>query len=248
MSSPSMTAASRVVTSVSRTSVADQLHAQLRTAILSGSQAPGSLLPSERELAEQAGVNRQAVREALQRLRQAGLIDIVQGEGVRVGNWRSDATIAVLLDGVFQADGGLDPDIVESLLRMRLVALVDATRRLALSHRDDVVATLRAMVVEMRAEPADAPITPRFEFWGYLVDSCGNVAYRLAFNTQLGIAERLSSEVLAFLSAGAKLIDEYDRLVEAIAVGDVDAAALEADSILGPALRMFEIPSQTDVS
>jgi len=243
MSTPPTAAASRVVTSVSRTSVADQLHAQLRTAILSGAQAAGSLLPSERELAEQAGVNRQAVREALQRLRQAGLIDIVQGEGVRVGNWRSDATIAVLLDGVFQANGGLDVDIVASLLRMRQVALADAARRLACTRPDDVVATLRSMVAEMRAEPDDAPSTPRFEFWGHLIDSCGNVAYRLAFNTQLGIAARLPPEMLEFLSAGSKMIDEYDRLVEAIAAGDADAAAHEADNILGPASRLFDTPA-----
>ena len=243
MSTTSTASPSVVVTSVSRTSVADQLHAQLRTAILSGAQLPGSLLPSERELAELAGVNRQAVREALQRLRQAGLIEIVQGEGVRVGNWRSDATIAVLLDGVFQADGGLDAEIVGSLLRMRLVALADAARRLARNRSDEVVSEMRRMIAEMRAEPADARPTPRFEFWGLLVDSCGNVAYRLAFNTQLGIADRLPPEVLEFLSAGSKLIDEYDRLVEAIAAGDADAAATEADNILGPASRLFDTPS-----
>ena len=217
----------------------DALHAQLRTAILSGAQAPGTLLPSERNLAAQSGVNRQAVREALQRLRQAGLVEIVQGEGVRVGNWRSDATIAVLLDGVFRADGSLDPEIVSSLLRMRLIALTEAARRLARQHSDEDVAVLRNFVAEMRAEPEDAPITPRFEVWGYIVDACGNVAYRLAFNTQVAIAARLEPEVLAFLAAGAKLIDEYERLVEAIAAGDEAAAAVECDNILGPASRLF---------
>ncbi len=242
-----VTGSPSVVKAVTRTSVADQLHAQLRSAILTGAQAPGSMLPSERDLAERAGVNRQAVREALQRLRQAGLVEIAQGEGVKVGNWRSDATIAVLLDGIFRADGSLDVDIVSSLLRMRLVAMADAARRVALCHTDEDIVVLREMVAQMRAEPDDAPIVPRFDFWEKVSDICGNVAYRLAFNTELGIAKRLPAELLAFLSAGAKLTDGYDRLVEAIAIGDACAAMVEVDNVLGPASRLFDEPAAAGV-
>src|SRR5688500_6739665 len=96
------------------------------------------------------------------------------------------------------------------------------------------------MVAAMRAEPDDAPVDPRFDFWALVVDSCGNVADRLAFNTQIGIAARLTPEVVSFLAAGAKKVDEYDRLVEAIAAGDPETAALEADRILGPAARLFD--------
>ena len=51
---------------VEKISVADHLADQLRKAIVHGELLPGQHLPAERLLAEQAGVNRQAVREALQ--------------------------------------------------------------------------------------------------------------------------------------------------------------------------------------
>ncbi|UUY06381.1 winged helix-turn-helix domain-containing protein [Svornostia abyssi] len=41
--------------------------------------APGDPLPSERVLAEQFGINRHAVREAIKRLQQAGLVVVSQG-------------------------------------------------------------------------------------------------------------------------------------------------------------------------
>ena len=47
---------------------------RLRRAILAGTHAPGDALPSERQLSEELGASRHAVREALKRLQQAGLV------------------------------------------------------------------------------------------------------------------------------------------------------------------------------
>ena len=62
-------------------------------------------MPSERTLAEELGVNRHAVREALKRLQQAGLIRIAQGGATRVLDWRQSGGLEVLLD-LMNAAGG----------------------------------------------------------------------------------------------------------------------------------------------
>ena len=45
--------------------LSEQIHTALRADILAGRLAPGAALPSERQLSEQLGANRHAVREAL---------------------------------------------------------------------------------------------------------------------------------------------------------------------------------------
>ena len=56
---------------IERKSLADSVYEQLRDAIVGGEFPAGSSLPSERQLREQLGVNRGALREALKRLEEA---------------------------------------------------------------------------------------------------------------------------------------------------------------------------------
>ena len=60
--------------------IADQIRAGMR----SGEFPPGSRLPAERELAQQLGVSRPSVREALIALEVEGLVDVRVGSGVHV--------------------------------------------------------------------------------------------------------------------------------------------------------------------
>lgn len=71
--------------------VADEAYETLRTAILGGAHAPGVRL-GEVELAEQLGVSRTPVREALGRLGAEGLVVLAPNRGARVASW-SDAEL-----------------------------------------------------------------------------------------------------------------------------------------------------------
>ncbi|CAM5685859.1 putative L-lactate dehydrogenase operon regulatory protein [Streptomyces afghaniensis 772] len=64
--------------------LADQVAATLSEEIESGRLAEGDRLPTEVELVKQLGVSRTVVREALSRLRNAGLVEPRQGIGVFV--------------------------------------------------------------------------------------------------------------------------------------------------------------------
>jgi GntR family transcriptional repressor for pyruvate dehydrogenase complex len=61
-----------------------QIADQIRTLIQSGGFAPGARLPPERDLAQQLGVSRPSLREALIALEIAGSVEIRQGSGVYV--------------------------------------------------------------------------------------------------------------------------------------------------------------------
>ncbi len=61
--------------------LADTIVEQLETMILEGTLQPGERLPPERVLAEQFGVSRPSLREAIQRLTAKGLLVSRQGGG-----------------------------------------------------------------------------------------------------------------------------------------------------------------------
>ncbi|CAB3796085.1 FadR/GntR family transcriptional regulator [Paraburkholderia fynbosensis] len=71
---------------------------QIRSLIRSGGFAPGTRLPAERDLAQQLGVSRPSVREALIALEIAGSVEIRQGSGVYVCRVpdRSSSTTAAM--------------------------------------------------------------------------------------------------------------------------------------------------------
>lgn len=74
------------VTPPPRLRLSDMVYEQLETMVVEGRLAPGSALPSERDLAQQMGVSRPSLREALLRLESRGLIVGRAGGGYLVAN------------------------------------------------------------------------------------------------------------------------------------------------------------------
>jgi GntR family transcriptional repressor for pyruvate dehydrogenase complex len=69
----------------------EQIVLQIEESILKGELSEGSQLPAERELADQFGVSRTAVREAIKALREKGLVDALPGRGTFVTNGTSNS-------------------------------------------------------------------------------------------------------------------------------------------------------------
>jgi len=82
--------------------LADTIVEQLETMILEGTLQPGERLPPERVLAEQFGVSRPSLREAVQKLAAKGLLSSRQGGGnfvtENLGSSFSDPLISLLED------------------------------------------------------------------------------------------------------------------------------------------------------
>lgn len=69
----------------------EQIVEQIEQRILKGDLHVGDQLPPERELCEQFGVSRTAVREAVKALRQKGLLETYPGRGTFITNGTSQA-------------------------------------------------------------------------------------------------------------------------------------------------------------
>src|SRR4051812_6949708 len=109
----------------STSTLSGQIYALLRGEILAGRYEPGGALPSERRLSDELESGRHAVREALKRLQQAGLVAISQGGATRVRDWRRHGGLELLLEGEV-------PDELEAgraAMEMRACIGADAARR-----------------------------------------------------------------------------------------------------------------------
>lgn len=69
---------------INKQNVSDIVYQQLEQCILEGIWQPGEKIPSENTLAEQLGVSRVTIRNALQRLSSIGLVEARQGGGTYV--------------------------------------------------------------------------------------------------------------------------------------------------------------------
>ena len=98
----------------------DQVFAQLLDGILAGEFAPGAKLPPEREICERLNVNRTSVREAVKRLQQARLVEVRQGSGTVVRDYRLYAGLDLIGDLLAPA-GRLNRRALRSVLEMRLL-------------------------------------------------------------------------------------------------------------------------------
>src|SRR5215213_459245 len=98
--------------------VAGRVFAQLSEEILSGRYAAGEKLPTQRTLAADLGVTMTALREALKRLEQMGLVEARQGDAMRVRDWREHGGTDVIAHLLFRS-GGLDAGVLADVLEAR---------------------------------------------------------------------------------------------------------------------------------
>ncbi|MFH9957167.1 FadR/GntR family transcriptional regulator [Streptomyces roseolus] len=210
-----------------RTSLVDSAVEQLRAQLAEGEWSVGDRIPTEHELAQQLGVGRNTVREAVRVLVHAGLLESRQGNGTFV---RSTADPAAVLHGVRHA-GARD------VLEVR-TALEAEAARLAAERRDthDLL-RLRAALTTLREEgdrDADADLAFHLAVVGATHNAAFIEVYRF-FSTQV---HEVLVEALGDRAMPPVDIDAHEALVAAVEAGDADAAERQARELL-------RIPAET---
>jgi GntR family transcriptional regulator, transcriptional repressor for pyruvate dehydrogenase complex len=210
-----------------------EIHRELRTRILDGTYAADTPLPSERQLSEDLGASRHAVREALKRLQQAGLIAISQGGATQVRDWRRHGGLDLLL--ALGAEGDAPPaelGLVRAMLEMRASVGADAARLCALRADTATRAELEARAEALAVADGLVARTAIYDvLWDRIIEGSGNLAYRLALNT-LVAGQRVLSFDASTVGAEVADHDAVRALSRAIATADPDAAHARARDLL----------------
>jgi GntR family transcriptional repressor for pyruvate dehydrogenase complex len=150
----------------------EQIVQQIEESVLKGTLKEGDQLPAERELAQQFGVSRTAVREAIKALHEKGLVDAFPGRGTFITSGNSNS-MRQSLDRILksgQSDGAAHLVEIREILEPEIAAL-------AAERADDQdLATMRDAVgvMDNAREDADAYIEADLDFHLALAEAAGN--------------------------------------------------------------------------
>ena len=220
---------------VARRLVPEDVFDQLLGEVVDGELAAGDSLPSERRLAELLGVSRPAVREALQRLSQARLVEVRHGGATTVRDFRRVAGLD-LLPRLLVRDGQLDPSVGLSILQARQAIAPTVAAAAAAAAGPSAAAELGAAVAELEsAGDSVARQHAALAFWDAVVDAADSIVYRLLFNSLRLAYEPAIAALGPVMETEVDNLDAFRTLSQAVARGDVDAARTAAEALVRPA-------------
>ncbi len=207
---------------------ADVLAAQIKREIISGRYADGTMLPTEKKMADQLQVSRPTVREALRILESGGLVTIRPGPrgGPRIT--RPDvAAVTRSLTTLFQYERVTLADLLEA----RRATEPACARVAALRAAPDDVAALRRSIENMRAVLEDDTT-----FWGEnanfhlaLVSAGRNIVLHTLMTALRELIYQFTVGMDIPMEERRNTLAEHTAIMEAIAAHNPDAAAQATD-------------------
>ncbi|AFV77220.1 GntR family transcriptional regulator [Thermus oshimai] len=187
---------------------AQTAYRRIREAILAGELLPGQRLV-EKDLSERFGLGRAAIRTALARLEQEGLVESAPYRGAWVRAISKEEALEVLE------------------ARMALESL--AARHAALKATPEGVARLRAILREMEAKKAEGDLLGMSELNALLhrtiVELSGHKTAARLIEALRAQGVRHQYRTVLVPGRPDRSLEEHRRIVEAIAKGDGEEAA-----------------------
>jgi len=207
----------------------------LETRILSGEFAPQMELPGERELCASFGVNRGALREALKRLEQLGLVQVRQGGATKVLDYRTEGGLELLPALLIGPEVKARRAAVRGLFELRSAIGPDVARLAAERRTESHCDALDAIVERMADEAHRAPVTLQrlsMSLWEQLAVASDNVAYRCTYNSLRKAWGPIQDAAAKALMEEIGDLARYQKLTRAVRAQQGDRAAKVARELL----------------
>lgn len=211
-----------------RRPLADDLADRILDDVLSGRYAAGAALPSESELAEESGLSRLTVREAVKILRSKGVLRVEQGRGTFVApteEWSVLDPTLLIARSAAQADSLLLPlKFIEARRLVEVgVAELAATRR-SEKDLDELQKSLDEMRKASRVKDVGAFVRADIAFHQVVLDAAENAFVAAIFDPLAQILRLTRYQTSAHAPVRRHAITHHSNILEAIAAGDPVAA------------------------
>lgn len=152
-------------------SVTTQAIDNIRGMIADGRLAPGDRLPPEHALAEQLGVSRGSLREAVRALSQLNVLDVRRGDGTYVRSLEPSD----LLAGLVLAIELVQPHGLDEVLEVRRLLLPPAAALAARRVTPEQLDVMRALLADLEvATDSNTVADLHREFQGAVAQATGN--------------------------------------------------------------------------
>lgn len=220
---------------VKKLNISSQISLQLRKMILNGEIRPGTKLPPERELAASFGTNRNTLREAIRILEEDGLVDVRQGGGMMVQDWRQTAGISLLphvltlMDDTNEKMTCMLDALKVRRLALGLVVRMAAENGTEKSHNElheALERTKRAM------EGKDDPVEADINFYQTLVRIGDSMVLTWLTNTVMTITRQVAEDARPLWVMDKPYMDGLKKVCDAVCAGNPNKAQKALDEHL----------------
>jgi len=220
-------------------SLKDKFISRFEHLILSGQLTIGQKLPPERELALQLGVSRPVVHEGLVDLAVKGLVTITPRRGATVNDYRRHGSLAMLTSLFRYHEGGLEPELLENALSIRMLFELESARLAARNRTSEHLTALDTLIRIESDLPAGAIerwVTVDFDLHHLVAMASGNRLFPLLLNSFRPLYTNLSARFFADAAVYTDVVSSHRRLQQAIAAGN----ATRAEDVMRTLLRHGE--------
>lgn len=209
--------------------------ARFEELILSGKLSIGQRLPSERELAMQLGVSRPVVHEGLIDLAFKGLVSMKPRVGTVVNDFRKEGSLALLTSLLNYHDGQIEPNLLASILGMRMLVEVETARLAAVNRSAEQLEGFFELLEREEAVAAgDAKKVAELDFTFHhgVAMATGNMIYPLLLNSFRELTVNLTTLFFSDAAVVPVVFGFHRELVGAIEGGDAERAVVVMKGIL----------------
>ncbi|MGW0938474.1 FadR/GntR family transcriptional regulator [Streptomyces sp. NPDC002666] len=199
----------------------------LLTAVVSGRFEAETRLPQEGDLAEELGVSRLTLREALRSLQRAGVVRVERGRGTFVNartRWShlDPAVLAAMIDA------GQGAEVYRSLTELRRMVETGLVGLAAERRHDEHLARMEAALVRME-EASDTQDIQGFaaadvDFHGVLLDAADNPLVLGIYELMNGALRRVREQTTRRTIGDGSAVLTHRAIFDAVADGSASAA------------------------
>lgn len=195
----------------------EEIAAQMMEQIRSGALRPGDRLPPERTLAEEYGVSRTAIREALRSMEMMGCVESHVGEGTYIKT-PSLQEIVDPFSMLIAQNGRMGGDLIEARLILETEIAALAARR----RTDEQLSALEKTLAEMRRdiEAGGMGIEADERFHEILVGAAGNEALSTMLNMCAGMLSRTRPLTQSIKGVPKMALKDHTAIFEAVRIQD----------------------------
>lgn len=221
-------------------SISDTVLATLQGRILSGELKAGEWLPPEREMAEQMGVSRGSLHQAILSLEYQGFVSIVPRRGTVVCDYRKNPTPQSLAAIMSYGSPELDKGIFSDMMDFRMWLEAECARRACSNIYESTLFQMRSIAMNLGKQESDLT-EETFRFHYLLTQASGNSVFSMIFRGFEPAVKALTGYRYEVGDTDISLTrQQMLDLVDSIAAKDEDEAENKLRVLLGHGIGQIE--------
>jgi GntR family transcriptional repressor for pyruvate dehydrogenase complex len=192
----------------------EQIVQQIEESVRKGTLREGDQLPAERELAQQFGVSRTAVREAIKTLHEKGLVEALPGRGTFVTNGQSKS-MRQSVDRILKSS---QPDGTAWLVEFREILEPEIAALAATRAGEQDIAAMRdaVRVMDMSQRDPSAFIEADLDFHLSLAEAAANPLILSLIDSIVGLLREQRMQIFYIAGGPERGQAHHKRILAAI--------------------------------